>query len=1303
MIRYIPPYILKKYEERILTGELRGYVLLFDIADFTPIGTEMQRQGKQSAEELRKFLDFVFAGPIAAINRYGGFVTLFAGDSFCAVFPDAEKEDIVSAVNTITACFSDRRVYETHFGNFALHVRQTVTFGDIGWQIFENDIQNEYLFFGEPLNEISDLSGLKNELIFSDAAAQEIGEEKFEKLEKGYRLTSGKIVKKDIPLDYSYDERIKERFIRARLKNENPDNEIRSAAYCFANLEKIELEERTEALANIEKMAESYGGFVNKLDATDKGFLAFILFGMPHSEGRTLERIAGFSLEAVEINPRLALGISCGSVFAGFCGSGEVKEYTAIGHPVNLAARLMSKAREGEILTDTYLWQELQKKYKFDYLGLMTLKGIEIPIRYYRLGKRSKELADFQENRFVGREEELKCIRNNIDEAVAGKENLIVYVSGDAGIGKSRLVKEALASYPRESFHQFYVSCDAILQKPLEAVRQIVRSFFYYNPQLPREAGIQMFRGLWQGLARDDKEMIRIESVIASLLGYEWEDSVWSLLPGDEKPKQLQDAFVRFITQLCKTKPVLIHLDDQQWLDQESRLYLQTMSEKEIKPLIIISPCRYVEDGKKVDLRLANHRKYDLELSSLSEAGSNELIKTILRLPDVPDETLDLIKDRSMGNPLFIEQLTAYLMENGNIDAKGYIKGEIGYLSSFSISDIIDSRIDRLTESVKECLSNASVLGTEFDVRVLSKMLESDLRNELESGIKNRIWRYLDELRYIFTHILIKDIVYGRMMTGKLRILHLAAAEAMEKVFAGSLAENAEEIALHYEKAKLETRSARFFDIAGCFYRDKHDFHRSELNLKKGLKIREKESGPDHPDTASSLNNLAELYKIQGRYEQAEPLYLRALEIRERILGSEHPDTAQSQNNLAVLYWNRGRYEQAEPLFLRALEIREKIFGKDHSDTALSLNNLANLYVNQGRYDQAEPLFMRAQEIWKMALGEFHPYQAMTLNNLALLYNEQGRYDLAESLYLKALEIREKLPGEDHPDMAMPLNNLAALYRDRGRYDQAQPLFMRALEIREKILGAEHPETAQSINNLAALYRAQGKFEQAEPLFLRALEVWKEVLGEDHPDTATSLNNLALLYNDQERYDEAEPLYLRALQIREKVLGSEHPDTAMPLNNLAALYRVQERYEEAEPLYKRSMKIFEKVLGPEHPNTALSMNNLAALYRAQGKFDQAEPLYLKTLEILEKTIGAEHPTTAIIFYNLALLYYQQEKYDKSEPLYLKSLKILREKLGDKHPQTLKTLQGIVDLYHKTAAREKAAPYEALLNPPPPEP
>ena len=131
---------------------------------------------------------------------------------------------------------------------------------------------------------------------------------------------------------------------------------------------------------------------------------------------------------------------------------------------------------------------------------------------------------------------------------------------------------------------------------------------------------------------------------------------------------------------------------------------------------------------------------------------------------------------------------------------------------------------------------------------------------------------------------------------------------------------------------------------------------------QQALAIRETALGENHPDVATSLNNLAELYRAQGNYAAAEPLYQRSLSIRETALGETHPDVAQSLNNLALLYQAQGNYAAAELLYQRSLSIRETALGENHPDVATSLNNLAGLYQVQGNSVAALTLLERAAE-----------------------------------------------------------------------------------------------------------------------------------------------------------------------------------------------------------------------------------------------------------------------------------------------------------------------------------------------------
>ena len=264
------------------------------------------------------------------------------------------------------------------------------------------------------------------------------------------------------------------------------------------------------------------------------------------------------------------------------------------------------------------------------------------------------------------------------------------------------------------------------------------------------------------------------------------------------------------------------------------------------------------------------------------------------------------------------------------------------------------------------------------------------------------------------------------------------------------------------------------------------EYAKAEPLYQEALRIRQKVLGPEHPDTALSLNNLGTLYQDMGEYAKAEPLYQEALRIRQKVLGPEHPDTAESLNNLAALYWAMGEYAKAEPLYQEALRIRQKALGSEHPDTAASLNNLAVLYWAMGEYAKAEPLLQEALRIWQKALGPEHPYTAQSLDNLGSLYQSMGEYAKAEPLYQEALRIRQKVLRPEHPNTAQSLGNLGSLYQDMGEYAKAEPLYQEALRIYQKVLGLEHPYTATGLDNLALLEFDLGRIDEATALARQA-------------------------------------------------------------------------------------------------------------------------------------------------------------------------------------------------------------------------
>jgi tetratricopeptide (TPR) repeat protein len=184
--------------------------------------------------------------------------------------------------------------------------------------------------------------------------------------------------------------------------------------------------------------------------------------------------------------------------------------------------------------------------------------------------------------------------------------------------------------------------------------------------------------------------------------------------------------------------------------------------------------------------------------------------------------------------------------------------------------------------------------------------------------------------------------------------------------------------------------------------------------------------GPDRPDVGEALSSLANLYRFEGKYDAAEPLYRRALAISEKVSGAEHADVAPHLDRLATLFRIQRRYAEAEALLKRALKIRETAFGADDLELYPSLENLAVLHQAQDQYAEAEPYLRRALAIHEQALGRDHPQVAESLHELARLYRMQGRAREAAQSYDRAVAIL----GANHPEAI-----LAAI--KAGKYDEA--------------------------------------------------------------------------------------------------------------------------------------------------------------------------------------------------------------------------------------------------------------------------
>jgi len=213
------------------------------------------------------------------------------------------------------------------------------------------------------------------------------------------------------------------------------------------------------------------------------------------------------------------------------------------------------------------------------------------------------------------------------------------------------------------------------------------------------------------------------------------------------------------------------------------------------------------------------------------------------------------------------------------------------------------------------------------------------------------------------------------------------------------------------------------------------------------------------------------LYYNNGQYAQAVEWFRKALDIYEKVLGKEHPDTATTYNNIAGVYDSQGEYSMALESYQKALDIQEKVLGKEHPSTAATYNNIALVYSNQGDYYMALEWNLKALDIREKVLGKEHPDTAYTYNNIAAVYDSQGNYSMALEWYQKALDIQEKLLGKEHPSTAYTYNNIAFAYDNQGDHSMALEWYKKSYKIFQLVLGDSHPNTITVKENMERAYQ----------------------------------------------------------------------------------------------------------------------------------------------------------------------------------------------------------------------------------------
>ena len=363
-------------------------------------------------------------------------------------------------------------------------------------------------------------------------------------------------------------------------------------------------------------------------------------------------------------------------------------------------------------------------------------------------------------------------------------------------------------------------------------------------------------------------------------------------------------------------------------------------------------------------------------------------------------------------------------------------------------------------------------------------------------------------------------------------------------------------------------------------------------------------------DSLVYVKKIAFLLDDLAYYSESLCYYMKVLEIREKVLPENHPDIATSYNNVGYVYGELGDHKKELEFKLKALAIQEKVLPENHPDIATSYNNVGYAYGELGDHKKALEYYLKTLAIREKVLPENQPDIAASYNNVGYAYGKLGDHKKALEYKLKALAIQEKVLPENHPDIATSYNNVGYAYGELGDNKKKLDYYLKALAIREKVLPENHPDIAASYINVGCAYDDLGEHKKTLEYCLKALAIREKVLPENHPDIATSYNNVAYAYYELGEHKKELEYYLKALAIEEKVLPKNHPDIATSYNNIGATYMDLKEYKKALPFMLLTTAILEETVPKNNTKLAKLYSRISKAYANLGDEENSEK-YLK--------------------------------------------------------------------------------------------
>ena len=628
-------------------------------------------------------------------------------------------------------------------------------------------------------------------------------------------------------------------------------------------------------------IAEAGGAVAKRLN---DGVLAY--FGYPRADEHQAERAIRAALALVRAPGRADIGQTTGmqprvAIATGLVLVGDLfrdsREQVVLGEPASLAAGLIARAASGTALITARTRRLVGELFQCEERGPIALPGFSEAIAVWQVvgegaaENRFEALHGRRVATLVGREEELALLMRRWDQAKAG-EGRVVLISGEAGIGKSR-VQAALSERIGDEPH--------VTVRYQCSPHHVNDAFFPIASQIRRAAGLAggepdaaRLDKLEAMIARSGLEARDIAPFLASLLAIPFEGRYppLEMAPGEQRERTIA-ALISLIEGLAKGAPVLIALEDAHWIDPTSLDVFGQLVDRlpNLRALLVVT-CRPEFAAPWV----GGAHVASLPLSRFGRRDSLAMVDRVTGGKALPAEVLEQIVAKTDGVPLFVEELTQAVLESGSLREEdgAYVLASalIPLVIPSTLQDSLMARLDRLAP-VKEIAQIAAAIGREFSYRLLEAAAPIQ-GQALQSALGQLMAAELihgrgspPEATYVFKHALVQDAAYAALLRSHRQRIHADIARAMQEKFADQVEATPAIVAHHYAEAGFDDLAIEWWGKAGDQALRRSAFQEAIAHLGKAIETADK-AGPaalQAPgDSAPPSQRLSRLHVAYG-------------------------------------------------------------------------------------------------------------------------------------------------------------------------------------------------------------------------------------------------------------------------------------------------------------------------------------------------------------------------------------------------------------------------------------------------------